>query len=305
MRAALRRGRTQRASASAKTTTPIKHVIVIVGENHTFDNVFATYKPRHGQTVKNLLSEGIVRANGTRSTRFTGAPVDREGRHRRRVLHRPQTGGALQDATGPEHHLRGPEMRRRSGHERRRLPVPRQPAECAIPDHEVRAVRRGARRLPGLRQRRLRGRSAAPVLPDEPADRAEPEQAVGVDGRHGRRLERGGPDGHDRPGRRVDGLLQRAARRCAGARLPRQSLLDVRQLPPGGDGRDGHQSRRPGHRLGGVLRECRRRSAHAAGQSDRESQSTAGDEQLLHPGWLLGRHVLRSAPIRRSRESGL
>jgi acid phosphatase len=53
-----------RASASARTTTPIKHVIVIVGENHTFDNVFATYKPRHDQTIKNLLSEGIVRANG-------------------------------------------------------------------------------------------------------------------------------------------------------------------------------------------------------------------------------------------------
>ena len=53
------------ASASARTATPIKHVIVIVGENHTFDNVFATYKPRHGQSVKNLLSEGIVRANGS------------------------------------------------------------------------------------------------------------------------------------------------------------------------------------------------------------------------------------------------
>ena len=51
-------------SASASTQTPIKHVIVIVGENHTFDNVYATYKPRHDQKVENLLSEGIVRANG-------------------------------------------------------------------------------------------------------------------------------------------------------------------------------------------------------------------------------------------------
>ena len=27
------------------TTTPIKHVIVIIGENRTFDHLFATYQP--------------------------------------------------------------------------------------------------------------------------------------------------------------------------------------------------------------------------------------------------------------------
>jgi phospholipase C len=42
------------------TTSPIKHVIVIIGENRSFDHVFATYRPRHGQTVQNLLSEGII-----------------------------------------------------------------------------------------------------------------------------------------------------------------------------------------------------------------------------------------------------
>ncbi|HWE33056.1 MAG TPA: alkaline phosphatase family protein [Solirubrobacteraceae bacterium] len=46
------------------TTTPIKHVIVIIGENHTFDNVLATYRPPAGQSVNNLLSEGIVTAAG-------------------------------------------------------------------------------------------------------------------------------------------------------------------------------------------------------------------------------------------------
>jgi hypothetical protein len=46
------------------TATPIKHVIVIIGENHTFDNVFGTYRPPAGQTVKNLLSEGIVTTSG-------------------------------------------------------------------------------------------------------------------------------------------------------------------------------------------------------------------------------------------------
>ena len=49
----------------AATTTPIKHVIVIIGENRTFDHVFATYEPRPGQTVDNLLSEGHRREDGT------------------------------------------------------------------------------------------------------------------------------------------------------------------------------------------------------------------------------------------------
>ena len=48
------------------TTTPIKHVIVIIGENRTFDHLFATYQPVNtGETVLNLLSEGIVNADGT------------------------------------------------------------------------------------------------------------------------------------------------------------------------------------------------------------------------------------------------
>jgi phospholipase C len=48
------------------TTTPIKHVIVIIGENRTFDHLFATYQPvNQGETVLNLLSEGIVKADGT------------------------------------------------------------------------------------------------------------------------------------------------------------------------------------------------------------------------------------------------
>jgi phospholipase C len=50
--------------ASDATASPIKHVIVIIGENHTFDNVFATYKAPAGQHVRNLLSEGIVSSAG-------------------------------------------------------------------------------------------------------------------------------------------------------------------------------------------------------------------------------------------------
>jgi len=53
------------SSKRAKTVTPIKHLIVVIGENRTFDNVYGTYVPRRGQKVWNLLSRGIVNANGT------------------------------------------------------------------------------------------------------------------------------------------------------------------------------------------------------------------------------------------------
>jgi phospholipase C len=29
------------------TATPIKHVIVLIGENWTFDSIYATYQPKH------------------------------------------------------------------------------------------------------------------------------------------------------------------------------------------------------------------------------------------------------------------
>ena len=55
------------------TATPIKHVILIIGENRTFDEVFGTYRPRNGQRVLNLLSEGILKANGSPGPNFDKA----------------------------------------------------------------------------------------------------------------------------------------------------------------------------------------------------------------------------------------
>ncbi len=49
------------ASRDADTASPIQHVIVIIGENRSFDHVFATYLPKRGQTINNLLSEGIIK----------------------------------------------------------------------------------------------------------------------------------------------------------------------------------------------------------------------------------------------------
>jgi len=54
-----------------RTRTPIQHVIVIIGENRSFDHVFATYKPRQGESVSNLLSKGIVNEDGTPGPNFS------------------------------------------------------------------------------------------------------------------------------------------------------------------------------------------------------------------------------------------
>ena len=63
----------QREADEQKTETPIKHVIVLIGENRTFDHLFATYVPRSKDSVLNLLSEGIVRADGTPGKNFSKA----------------------------------------------------------------------------------------------------------------------------------------------------------------------------------------------------------------------------------------
>jgi phospholipase C len=53
-----------------RTGSPIKHVIVLIGENRTFDHLFATYKPRRGESVNNLLSRGIINEDGTPGPHF-------------------------------------------------------------------------------------------------------------------------------------------------------------------------------------------------------------------------------------------
>ncbi len=51
--------------APARPTTPIEHLIVVVGENLSFDHLFATFRPPAGQSVANLLAKGIVREDGS------------------------------------------------------------------------------------------------------------------------------------------------------------------------------------------------------------------------------------------------
>ncbi len=56
-----------------KTDSPIKHVIVIIGENRTFDHLFATYEPREGEHVDNLLSRGIINKDGSPGPNYAKA----------------------------------------------------------------------------------------------------------------------------------------------------------------------------------------------------------------------------------------
>src|SRR6202171_3567436 len=56
-----------------RTASPIKHVIIIMGENRTFDHVFATYEPRQGQVVDNLLSKGIIKKDGSPGPNYAQA----------------------------------------------------------------------------------------------------------------------------------------------------------------------------------------------------------------------------------------
>src|ERR1700683_5158409 len=54
------------AAASFKTASPIKHVIILIGENRGLDHTFGVYKPKGAkQTISNILSKGIVNEDGT------------------------------------------------------------------------------------------------------------------------------------------------------------------------------------------------------------------------------------------------
>ena len=82
------------AECRCQDRVPIKHVIILIGENRGLDHTFGVYKPKgKGQTISNLLSKGIVNEDGTPGPNFAlaqqfsvaaqpsfyiGAPDDRQ-----------------------------------------------------------------------------------------------------------------------------------------------------------------------------------------------------------------------------------
>ena len=135
--------------ASSGTRTPsIEHLIVIVGENRSFDHLFGVYLPPSGAPIRNLWSQGIVMADGAPDPTSPKPP-----RRSRKTGFRPfawtsQTPGPPRSCPAG---LYPPPGQTR--------PAPARPApQRAIPDHP----------LPALW--RLFGEPRAPVLPNVAAD---------------------------------------------------------------------------------------------------------------------------------------
>jgi phospholipase C len=108
------------AADAVKTESPIKHVIILIGENRGTDHTFGVYKPRgKHQTISNLLSKGIVNEDGSPGAHFSlgqqfsvapqplfyiGAPHKAKVAYDNRgQMPQPNTGGApsAQSASSP------------------------------------------------------------------------------------------------------------------------------------------------------------------------------------------------------------
>ena len=56
---------------SADTASPIKHVIILIGENRGTDHTFGVYKPKgKGQTINNILSNKVVNEDGSPGAKY-------------------------------------------------------------------------------------------------------------------------------------------------------------------------------------------------------------------------------------------
>ncbi len=107
------------AASLVGTQSPIKHVIILIGENRGTDHTFGVYKPKgRGQTISNILSKGIVNEDGSpgphfalaqqfqvkpQSTYYVGAPDKAKTAYGNRgQMPQPNTNGApvAQGATG-------------------------------------------------------------------------------------------------------------------------------------------------------------------------------------------------------------
>src|SRR5262249_55984698 len=59
------------AASAFATDTPIKHVIILIGENRGLDHTFGVYRPKgKKQTISNILSKGIVNEDGAPGPNF-------------------------------------------------------------------------------------------------------------------------------------------------------------------------------------------------------------------------------------------
>src|ERR1700722_5185636 len=73
-------------------TTPIEHLIVVVGENQSFDAVFGACTRPPGERVWNLRSLGIVNADGSPGEQYARALQQRGVPQQRYSLQPPRAG---------------------------------------------------------------------------------------------------------------------------------------------------------------------------------------------------------------------
>ena len=253
---------------NAATATPIKHVIVIIGENHTFDNVFA-HVPA---TRRPARAEPAVRGNRHRHGQRPG-PTRSKARQQQATDTAnyqldPKDDRAVRDAPAAEHDLR--RRRRATGQDGR----PRR----------TRASQRTST------TRRIRSPSTCPTSTDhgeytkygtcefngafvgDPIHRfyqmyQEVSRAARADLWTWVHETAGDSNGAPPPTRSPTSPPTRALSTWATTtwqqgdapvlRLPRPALRDVRQLPPGGDGRHRRQPHRARHRRCRLLPERR------------------------------------------------
>ena len=274
------------------THTPIKHVIVIIGENHSFDNVFATYQPPKGQHIENLLSEGIVTEEGRPRAR-TGARRHSSRRQTPRPtpssLRSPAPTSRCRSPTPPTSPRAATGRPANSPDKRFPADLPNAPYQITkyVPYFDSHlAVHRRLRVL-----RRLRRRPDPPLLPDVPADDGVPRPAVHL----GAPTPPATTTARSRPR-----PSSRARCRWATTTWPQGDAPILRDLAQhyaisdnyhqavqGGTGAN-HIALGTG--FAASYQTQVGQGGHAARRRDREPQPQAGHEQQLHPGRLRQRH---------------
>ena len=320
---------TEDARRDRETRTPIKHVVVIVGENRTFDHVFATYKARHGQYVDNLLSKHIIREDGSPGENYAFAHQDRAidkdhfdlspgGKSPYTVLPPALAGGPktpyitnLADAKAAEpaiaddyyQYLLTGGTGLASGAIDTRLPnpttLPPGPFQLtpgiAYDDYAASPVHRFYQMWQQL------DCAVATVTRWNPSGCKSDlfpwvEVSVGA-GANGKPQPPNFDDTTTREGSTAMGFYNVLQGDAPYFKHLADHYAMSRQLPPGGPGWHRRQPRRARQRRRHLVLRRQGPRGDAAGQRDREPRAGRRHQQLVHAGRLLGRHLQR---VRRS-----
>ena len=331
---ALQAVRTPSGSNDNNTTTPIKHVIIIVGENRSFDHLYATYVSPSGDSVKNLLSEGIVNADGTPGPNFSKA--------KQMKASDTTTFSISPTITGPYKKLPPPnlaftpETTSYAGPPWVSTKVAAQ-YDYGLLKQDLPAATKGASGLPqrtidtriseclsaagrsvsAVARRgfwRLRRQSGASLLPDVPAARLQ--RVLRHNGKS-KRLPRGsvplgrgdGRGGHQRqsPAGRISTTRRRwkAPRRWASTTFSKATRPTSSSSPTSTRCSTIITSRPRAARVSTAsisayaddlwYSDGKGQRHDAAGKPDRKPRPASGHQQLVHPGRLFGRHVQQCA----------